>query len=152
MATPLHSWKLQGVVRLWRYTEFKHKFGGWHLTADNAGVDSLLELLSLLANAPGEHRTVALSPPTPAVLRVPNYSQGRAEWSAPAKWQISASLAPDTWLFPATDPAELTFGAAYLAQLTAALQGIPRGDGDFCIGSAEQGNLPLWFWWHPNAA
>ena len=152
MATPLHSWKQQGVVRLWRYTEFKQKFGGWHLTADDAGVASLLVLLPLLAATPGAHRSVALSPPTAAVLRVPNYSQGRAKWAAPAKWQISASMQPNAWHFPATDPAELTFGAAYLEQLTHALQGIPRGEGDFCIGTDEHANVPLWFWWRPNAA
>jgi hypothetical protein len=152
MANPLHSWKQQGVVRLWRYTEFKQKFGGWHLTADDAGVASLLALLPLLTDAPEEYRSVAVTPPTAAVLRVPNYSQGLAQWTAPAKWHIRASPALNTWLFPAGDPADLTFGVGYLAQLTAALQGIPRGEGDFCVSKPKHGSLPLWFWWHPNAA
>jgi hypothetical protein len=153
MASPLHDWKQRGVVRLWRYTEFTSTFGGWHMTADDSGSQSLLELLPLLAAVPGEHRTVAVTAPSASVLRVPNFQRGDAQWTAPKKWRVRCDPAADSWYFPAEDElVELSFGASYLQMLSESIRGIPRGEGDFSIGAEKDGNLPLWFWWHPNAA
>lgn len=147
----LYSWKQQGVIRLWRYTEFKNKFGGWHLTADNEGAESLAKLLSILQASPGSFRTVAITPPSPQVLRVPNFQLGRALWVAPTKWLVRSSPSPNAWSFPSSgNPAELTFGANYSNELISAVTGIPLGEGDFCIGSGQ--NSALYFWWHPNTA
>ena len=155
MTDDVYSWKQDGVISLWQYTEFRNKFGGWHLSANDAGIESLTRLLRLLSGAPNAHRTVAVTPPSPSVLRVPNYQQGDALWSAPAKWrlQCSPANAPDTWIFPGElEPATLTVGGAFIPELLASLQGIPKGEGDFCIGQPGQGNLALWFWWWPRAA
>jgi hypothetical protein len=38
----LHSWKQTGAISLWRYTDLGKNFDGWHLSADDAGVGSLL--------------------------------------------------------------------------------------------------------------
>ena len=153
MDTELHTWKQAGAVSLWRYTEFKHKFGGWHLSADSAGIASLLALVQALQSAPGSHRTISVTPPSDRLLKVPNYQQGAALWAAPKKWQLRFSAVSATWLFPAQmEPAELCFGREYLPQLVAGLEGIPKGEGDFCIGSPADGNLALWFWWRQGAA
>jgi hypothetical protein len=150
MGTALHSWEQRGVVRLWRYIEFKRKFGGWHLTADDAGAESLATLVSLLHASPDSYRTVTVTPPSPAVLRVPNFQQGHALWEAPTKWQIRSSTSASTWDFPSyANPAKLTFGANYVSRLVEGLRGIPHGGGDFCIGRTEDDNLALWFWWQP---
>ncbi|RNF84486.1 hypothetical protein [Montanilutibacter psychrotolerans] len=149
------SWKQEGVLSLWRYTEFRNKFGGWHLTGNDAGVESLLSLLRLLAGDPGAYRTVTVTPPSASILRVPNYQQGDALWAAPSKWRLQCAPSgnADTWKFPLElEPAALTISEAYLPALIAGLDGIPKGEGDFCIGRPGQGNLALWFWWWPGAA
>lgn len=110
-------------------------------------------LLSVLKTAPGARRTVAITPPSKRLLKVPNYQQGRAKWLAPSKLQVRSSLALDTREFPEyLEPARFTVGASHLPDLTAALRGVPRGEGDFSIGSLEGGNLRLWFWWWLDAA
>lgn len=153
MESELHSWKQKGVISLWRYTEFQKSFGGWHLSADDAGVHSLLQLIGALQSAPDSHRTVTITPPSKNLLKVPNYQQGRASWVAPEKLQMRVSSAPETWEFPEDlDPAQLTLGASYLPELTRALEGIPRGEGDFSIGSKQRGKLRLWLWWWLDAA
>ena len=153
MESELHSRKQTGVISLWRYTEFRKNFGGWHLSADDAGIQSLLQLLNVLQSAPESHRTVAITPPSMQLLKVPNFQQGRAKWVAPAKLQLRVSSAPETWEFPEDlDPAQFTVGASYLPALSRALEGIPRGEGDFSIGSKKRGKLRLCFWWWLDAA
>ena len=153
MENALHSWKQKGTVSLWRYTEFQKAFGGWHLSANDEGTASLLELLTALQTAPGAHRTVSITPPSARLLRVPNYQQGRAKWIAPSKLQLSVSPEPGVWEFPeALEPAQFSVGPAYLPELKRGLKGIPRGEGDFSIGSKERGKLRLWLWWWLDAA
>jgi hypothetical protein len=153
MDSELHSWKQSGAISLWRYTEFQKKFGGWHLSADDAGIRSLLQLLNVLQTDPESHRTVTITPPSAALLRVPNFQQGKAKWVAPEKLQLQVASAPDTWEFPeALDPARFTVGSSYLQELIRALEGIPRGEGDFAMGSKQQGKLRLCFWWWLDAA
>jgi hypothetical protein len=148
------AWKQAGRICLWRYTEFKRKFDGWHLTADEAGAQSLVALLRALAHEPGAHRTVRITAPSRHILQVPNFSQGRAQWAAPEKWRLSCSSIDQAWEFPATlaPAASLAFGKDYLSDLVTWLEAIPRGEGDFCIGRQTHGNLALWFWWYPKAA
>ena len=154
MTADVLSWKQEGVISLWRYTEFPKKFGGWHLSGTDAGVASLKALLRLLVAAPGIHRTISVTPPSPAVLRVPNFQQGDAKWVAPSKWQISCtpSSNPRDWEFPPElEPAKLVIGESHLSRFISALDGIPKGEGDFCIGSPNKVDLPLCFWWWPRA-
>ena len=147
-----YSWKQEGAISLWQYTEFPKKFGGWHVTGDDAGIASLLNLLQLLTDAPGIARTVTITPPTPSVLRVPNFQNGRALWVAPTKWRVQCTAA-DGWLFPPElEPASLTVGGHYVQKLNKGLGGIPKGEGDFCIGQSDSVNLRLCFWWWLGAA
>jgi len=149
------SWKQEGVISLWRYKEFPKKFGGWHLSGNDAGIKSLLALLQLLADNPSVFRTVKTTPPSASLLRVPNFQQGNAPWVAPSKLHLQCAPpeAPDTWEFPAElEPATLTVGGAFLPELVSALEGIPKGKGDFCIGRAGQSSSRLCFWWWLGAA
>ena len=153
MGIERHPWKQQGVVSLWRYTENVGNFPGWHLSADDAGVQSLLQLLGSLQSDSSAYRTVSISPPSKRLLQVPNNQRGRAKWVAPSKLQIRVSPGSDEWGFPPElDPAYLTVGSSHLPSLIGALEGIPRGEGDFSIGSDHNSNLRLWVWWWLDAA
>ena len=124
-------WKQQGIVSLWRYTENERNYRGWHLNADSVGCASLSALLDELAQAPGTHRTVQLTPPGASQLAVPNNQGGRAAWLAPAKLRVSYSDVPATWQFPPDlDPATLTVGSDWLTALREGIAGIPQGCGD----------------------
>lgn len=145
-----HSWKQHGAISLWRYTENECNYPGWHLSANPAGCESLIALIeALAADGANAARSVELMPPTSAILSVPNNKHGTAKFVAPTKLRISFSGTPDHWLLPQQlEPAELSFGHAWLAPLRNGLAGIPNGIGDFSIG----GDLPLWFWWQADTA
>ena len=140
-------WKQSGRISLWRYSENERNFPGWHLNADAAGCQSLINLLDALAADGAGSRTVALSAPTTKQLGVPNNKGGLAAWVAPDKLRVKFSPAPQEWSFlPDLDPAVIAVGSAWLAQLREGIAGIPAGRGDYSIGD-RKGSLPLWFWW-----
>ena len=148
------SWKQDGSISLWRYTENERNYYGWHLSADARGCKSLSNLLqALAADGHAATRTVELQPPTPAVLAVPNNRGGRATYKAPAKLRLSFTKEAGQWSFPATlDPAELAFGYDWLAPLQEGLDAVAQGRGDYSIGANQGSSLPLWFWWRVGAA
>jgi hypothetical protein len=140
-------WKQAGRVSLWRYTEHERNFRGWHLNGDQAGCASLVQLLKLLVLDGLGHRTIEVTPPTDAQLRVPNNWRGQAAWVAPAKLRFAIDREPGKWVFPPElMPATLTFGANWLGMLSEGISGIPTGKGDYSIGHGAD-DLPLWFWW-----
>jgi len=142
-----NSWKQSGRISLWRYTQNERNFPGWHLNADTAGCQSLLALLEALAADGFGSRTVSLTGPTRSQLGVPNNLSGQAPWVAPDRLRVMLAANPDEWSFPQQlDPAVLTVGSAWLAQLREGIAGIPNGRGDYSIGE-RKGSLPLWFWW-----
>lgn len=142
------TWKPSGSVSLWRYTENTRNYPGWHLTADAAGCDSLLDLLDALATEPGGYRTIPLRAPDEAQLGVPN--NRRSPHIAATKLQLTLSDAPADWRFPSDhDPASLTIGNDWLAPLRKGLLDITQGRGDYRIGNDDSGSLKLWFWWGP---
>ena len=141
-------WKQSGRVSLWRYTENERNYSGWNLNADGPGCASLLALLDALASDHAAYRTIALTDPTEAELRVPNNKSGRAAWVAPAKLRIAFSSHPSEWVFSSgLDPAVLVMGGDWLEPLREGITGIARGRGDHSIGNSRDGNLSLWFWW-----
>jgi hypothetical protein len=153
MESELHSWKQKGAISLWRYTEFPSTFGGWHLSGNDAGIESLIELLRGLQSAPGSHRTLTITPPSTRLLQVPNFQQGRAKWVAPSKLQLRVSAEAGNWEFPEDlEPAHFTVGTSYLPALIRGLEGIPNCEGDYAIGSKARGKLRLCFWWWLDAA
>ena len=148
MKSELHSWRQEGVISLWRYTEKPKAFGGWHISANDAGIGSLLELLRVLQSAPGSYRTINITPPSKRLLQVPNFQQGRAKWVAPSRLHLRVSPDAQAWEFPEElEPAEFTVGVSHLPALINGLEGILRGEGDYAIGSPVRGKLSLWFWW-----
>src|SRR5258708_1851433 len=84
-----------GHVYLWRYVEGTKNFSGWHLTADAEGCEQALAILASL----DRERTVAITPPTPAILQVPGNRGGAARWWSPRRltlvpgtlWRVEAS-------------------------------------------------------------
>jgi hypothetical protein len=140
-------WKQAGRISLWRYTEHERNFRGWHLNADAVGCQSLSLLIeSLLIDGAG-HRTVDITAPTEAELRVPNNRGGLAPWTAPKKLKVTLVQEPSLWAFPPdTEPATLDIGMTWLESLREGVVGISKGRGDYSIGHRE-GGLPLWFWW-----
>jgi hypothetical protein len=149
-----HSWKQDGAISLWRYTENERNYPGWHMSADARGCASLSTLFqSLAADGDLAARTVVLQPPPKTVLAVPNNRGGRARHKAPAKLCISFSKDNEQWSFPPTlEPAGLIFGYDWLAPLRDGLDAAAGGQGDYSIGHDRYGSLPLWFWWRAGAA
>ena len=145
-----HSWEQAGTVALWRYTENQRNCPSWNLTADAAGCASLLALLDAFeADGAAASRTLSITSPSPAILRVPNNRS--SAWIAPSKLRLSFSVDPGEWSFPESmEPAMLSIGADWLPQLRRAVAGIPGGEGDYSIGSSSSGKL--WFWWQSSAA
>lgn len=45
----LAEWHQRDRISLWRYVEANRSYAGWHLSADDEGCRSLLELLDLFA-------------------------------------------------------------------------------------------------------
>ena len=153
MESELHSWKQRGLISIWRYTEFAKAFGGWHLSANDEGIRSLLQLVPALQAAPNLYRTLTITPPSKRLLRVPNYQQGRAKWEAPAKLQLRFASDPGVWeLLEDAELPQFTIGDEYLPELIRGLEGIPKGDGDYSIGPMQRGQTRLWFWWWLDAA
>ena len=141
-------WKQNGRICLWRYTENRRSYRGWHLSADVDGCASLLSLLEQLPSATAVYRTLQITVPSAAQLCVPN--NRAADWLAPSRLRIEWARQPATWLLPeALDLAQLTLGANWLTPLRAGIADIATGRGDYSIGDRE---ARLWFWWWPNGA
>jgi len=143
----LESWRQKGSLALWQYTENRGNYPGWHLSADDAGCVSLVVLLDLFrSGGVAASRLVAVVPPTPDVLAVPN--NRAAGFVAPKELLLSYSETPSEWHFPSSlEPATLTVGDAFARQLRDGIAGIPSGKGDYSIGTDRRGNLRLTFWW-----
>jgi hypothetical protein len=140
-------WQQSGSVWLWRYRGSDRNFPGWHLTADDTGAASLVELLDALANGNQQaFRTLQLGRPTPAILSVPN--NPNAEWVAPAKLRIGFTAHPNEWVLTCADAtAQLTLGREWYPVLRQAVTRIPFGEGDFSIGPPDSSQR-LWLWWY----
>lgn len=139
-------WAQRGRISLWRYTENTRNYPGWHLNADAAGCESLIALFQELATGSSPVRSVVVTPPAAAQVRVPNNRS--AAWLAPDRIKVGWSPNASEWLLPpSTEPARLTFGSDWLEPLRSGVMGIPRGQGDYAIGSRANGSLVLWFWW-----
>lgn len=145
---PPSRWQQSGRISLWRYTGNNKNYPGWHLNADAAGCQSMLDLLDAFASKGEISRVIAITAPTPGELQVPNNRGGQAGWLAPTKLRLTFSPSPTDWIFPPDlEPASLVMGAEWLGQLRQGLVGIPHGQGDFSIGETSNGSLKLWFWW-----
>jgi hypothetical protein len=144
------NWNPSGSVCLWRYALNSKHYAGWHITADQAGCTSLLELIDGLSSAaPATFRTLTIAKPTPAILRVVNHRS--APTVTPSKCRVRLSANPSEWYFPpCSDVAELVIGVDWFANLRKGIADIKIGVGDYAIGDTTAGSQELWFWWHPD--
>jgi hypothetical protein len=146
------TWKQEGLLSLWHYTENERNYPGWHLSADPAGSVSLSALLRAFeASKVESYRTLTIMVPSRAVLGVPNNRGGGAGYRAPSKWRLKYLPDPDNakiWHFEeANNVVELALGSDGLEDLITGVKDIASGKGDYSIGL--DGNEELWFWWWP---
>ena len=141
----VNKWRQQGRIYLWRYAGTSRNHSGWHMTADEVGCQSLLDLLDIMRDAQyAAKRTVQLTRPGEREL-----TSGCSARPRPAtRLELSHSkpkMAPAHWCL-AVEGARVTLelGAERLEELREGIQGIPSGNGDYCIGDDGQ---ELWFWW-----
>jgi hypothetical protein len=115
-------WKQKGRVHLWRYKQPSRNNSGWHLAADEAGCDSVLQLLELMANArwPGRQSIMVSAPEERMTVGVAPPGKGRT-WLAPQEWLLhhpKGAVADDHWQWTATETqAVLAVGLARLREL-----------------------------------
>jgi hypothetical protein len=153
MSDPAVSkWKQHGKVYLWRYRQPSRHWVGWHMTADDPGCESLLNLLGQMKAAQWpSQQYLAIDKPTPAVLAVPNYRD--ETWYAPAQWKLKfpkGQVADEFWsLTRAGSEVTLILGASKLVEVSEGVQAVRMGDGDYAIGPEDKENWTesLSFWW-----
>jgi hypothetical protein len=149
----VNKWKQHGKVYLWRYRQPSPNWAGWHMTADDPGCESVLDLLARMKTAQWpSQQSLAIEKPTQAVLAVPNYRD--ETWSAPQRWKLKFSkgqVADDFWsLAQADSEVTLILGASKLAELSDGIQAVRGGEGDYAIGPDDQetgAESSLSFWW-----
>ena len=152
------AWTQRGKLYLWRYIDSPGGYRGGHLTADQAGCESLDALLTQFIETPRSRRArVRVTRPTAAILGVPNAQGGRARWAAPKELQIELfeETPPEMWQFTTKgERYELLAGRDRLQELRDAVRGILKGQGDFALGP-EEGSDSEWdamclnIWWMP---
>ena len=136
----LNLWKQNGSISIWRYKPLNKNFPGWHMSADKAGYESLLEFLNLLEQSSvGSKRTLNLVKPD--------------IWSASStlkkmpekKVLIILSSLDDHWLLE-TEPDRLLFniGVQQISVLKAGILDAKNGEFDFSVGAIDGQNI--WFW------
>jgi len=144
----LRGWRQRYPLFVWRYEENTSNYPGWHLSASPESAASVLELLGLMRTAAGPtQKALLISPPTPAVLAVPN--NRRSTWLSPRRLELrcakGAAVDPALWrLALHGDDLRLSFSAQELERLAAGIGDVGSGKGDYFIGS---GKSALWFWW-----
>lgn len=148
MSDAWSTWQQRGVVSLWRYANPSHSYAGWHLSADDAGCRSLLDLLAVLSTSPaGAYRTINLTEPSTRLLGVVNCSSSLID--PPPKLRISYSAMYEDWSLVAEQGhAALRVGETWRLASIAAIEAMSRGEGDFIIGPRHP-DQRVWFWWWP---
>ena len=149
----VQRWRQRGAVFLWRYRDEPRNYPGWHLSADPAGSESLLELFRLMRDAAhSSEQRISISDPTARVLSVPNYTRGGDHWQSARRWHVvypKGRASVDEWkLVFAGSELRLSIGERYLLSLIQGVEDLAAGRGDYAI-SGEDADSPdcLWFWW-----
>lgn len=142
-----YAWKQSGRVSMWRYTEHARHFTGWHFNADEPGCLSILALIDALILDGSGGRTIALTAPTLAQLRVPANKGGQAPWEGPERLRLILSSDVKAWSMSLSDTLLiLKAGSEWMSQLREAIAGTRIGRGDYSISDRKRGDQ-LWFWW-----
>ena len=75
MTSGVKEWVQDGRLFIWRYSNPRQDWRGWHLAGDPAGCRSISNLLDRMNGGEPCYRTARLETVTDAVLGVPNYGQ-----------------------------------------------------------------------------
>ncbi len=136
----INTWTLKGSISIWRYEPINKNFPGWHMTADDDGYGSLLELIELLEKSDiGSKRTVTLSKPEPGLAcadlkETPEKKVVISLGEPEAQWSLENG---DDNLF-------FKLGLQSLARLRSGIVSAKNGDYDFSVSAP--GGQNLWFW------
>lgn len=145
----VERWKQNGSLYLWSYLENTQNFPGWHLSADDLFCQSFTELTEkMLAARWNSQKTFSVTPPSSLALNVPNNRGGKASWKSAQSLLLKHPKDKVAEDFFSLEEVEgnviLSVGTQKLKLLSDCVFGIPKGKGDYSIGSD---NSRLWFWW-----
>ncbi len=151
MKAQIEKHKASGKVYVWTYIDNNRNYPGWNFTVDLKASESLSELLNLMYNCEwSTKKKITTELPTQAQLNVPNNQNGIAKWKSIPNLTLNCktSESENHWLINELDNGiEIQFGRKKLTELQNAINGIPKGNGDFAISDQNEENI-LYFWWN----
>jgi hypothetical protein len=151
MKEKIEKKNILGKVYVWKYLENSRNYPGWNFTVDKIASASLLELLDLMKNCEwSSSKEIEISNPTENQIKVPNNQKGSAKWKTVSKLILSSKKNTDKELWKVIEKEtaiEIQFGENKLIELEKAINGIPKGIGDFAITSDSEENI-LYLWWN----
>ena len=139
------QWRQQGNIFLWSYKGNPKNYKGWHLTCDNEGCSSLLELTNCFQSAiTSEKRTIILAMPSQSMLFAPNCKAKVITYNKLVL--VVQPDSPDTFeIQEENDKITISCSNDYLESIKKGIIDINQGNGDYSIGKNSD---RLWFWWH----
>ena len=149
MKAQIEKHKVNGKVYTWTYKDNSRNYPGWNFTVNSKASKSLSELLDLMSSCEwSTKKKITTELPTQAQLDVPNNQNGIAKWKSKTNLILNCKMSESEnhWLINELDDGiEIQFGKAKLIELQSAINGIPKGNGDFAISDQNEQNI-LYFW------
>ena len=151
MKEQIKNLNIAGRVYLWKYKEKTTKFPDWHFTVDRVASASLLELLKMMYECEwSSKKEIHLTQPTENQTRVPNFDKGYAKWKGMETLILNfkKNVEKEYWEIRQKDnEVEIVFGEDKFEKLKTAIEGIPKGLGDFGIYNKSEEDI-LYIWWN----
>ena len=147
MRDPVHEWKQEGRIFVWRYAEPNRSWSGWHFTGDPTGCRSLRDLLARMSGGIARYRTLDLAPVTQPILAVPNYGHDIKGCFEKLRIEFLPEF-PDLRMETDANSLTMTVGESRVRDLAAAFAEVEIGRGDFAIQTSDGRQKEQWmFWW-----
>ena len=151
MKARIEKFKIKGKVYTWIYKDNFRNYPGWNFTIDLQASRCLSELLDLMKSCEwSSKKKFSTELPTDFQLGVPNNQSGTAKWKSEPNLTLNfkASESENYWrINELNNGIEIQFGKAKLTELQNAINGIPKGNGDFAISDQNEENI-IYFWWN----
>ena len=151
MKEKIEKHNINGKVYAWKYLENSRNYPGWNFTVDRKASENLSELLKLMQQCDwSSKKEIQTSMPTEYQIKVPNNQNGIAKWKATSKLIFNSKKVEDKnyWkVIEKENEIEIQFGENKLAEFEKAINGIPKGEGDFAISSNSEEDI-LYLWWN----
>jgi hypothetical protein len=149
---PLTEWRQQGQIAFWRFEPHpSNKYPGWHFSADEAGCDSLRDLLQRFTPDAAAHRTWMADP-----VRIERASHvvghRRSRTVTYQRIRISCQFdeaAPYSFVEDG-DVLNFAVGNSRLSEFLGAVANIQMPQHEFQVSWGRSSNETLWFWWWLN--